>query len=273
MPVMSRALVPEVLPAVMADVPAVPEVLPAPPPALALPDWLPADLPYAGRAALAAALAGKVPGGRPEQGELARAAGQARWDEGECARLLRLLDAVGDPRGRRGRVYPLHYMLALPLVPHDQHQHESATRSAKQGLTSQAPCASRHHVLDGQRVGHRSARKPLKLVIRFSVSSGRDYRTEWLRVMMNIQNVERANDLSEWVNPKQLISASLDKSATGLCYLGVIDCRVKYKSVGTPWGQDDDLRPFRSEFAEPNWTVKRQHAARKPQRLSLPHGT
>jgi hypothetical protein len=45
MPVMSRALVPEVLPAVMPDVPAVPEMLPAPPPALALPAWLPADLP------------------------------------------------------------------------------------------------------------------------------------------------------------------------------------------------------------------------------------
>jgi predicted transposase YbfD/YdcC len=116
MPVMSRALVPEVLPAVMADVPAVPEILPTPPPALALPAWLPADLPYAGRAALAAALAGTVPGGRPERGELARAAGQACWDEGECARLLRFLDAVGDPRGRRGRVYPLDYMLALPLV-------------------------------------------------------------------------------------------------------------------------------------------------------------
>ncbi len=81
MPVMSRALVPEVLPAVMPQVPAVPEMLPAPPPELALPAWLPADLPYAGRAALAAALAGTVPGRRPEQGELARAAGQACWDE------------------------------------------------------------------------------------------------------------------------------------------------------------------------------------------------
>jgi len=102
MPVMSRA--------------AVPEMLPAPLPALALPARLPADLPYAGRAALAAALAGTVPGRRPEQGELARAAGEACWDEGECARLLRFLDAVGDPRGRRGREYPLSYLLASPLV-------------------------------------------------------------------------------------------------------------------------------------------------------------
>jgi DDE_Tnp_1-associated len=112
MPVMSAALVPEVLPAVMADVPAVPEMLPAPLPVLALPAWLPADLPYAGRAALA----GTLPGRRPERGELARAAGQACRDEGECARLLRFLDAVGDPRGRRGRVYPLGCLLALPLV-------------------------------------------------------------------------------------------------------------------------------------------------------------
>lgn len=42
MPVMSRALVPEVLPTVMPDVPAVPEVLPAPPPDLVLPARLPA---------------------------------------------------------------------------------------------------------------------------------------------------------------------------------------------------------------------------------------
>jgi hypothetical protein len=36
MPVLSRVLVPEVLPAVLAEVPAVPEFLPAPPSALAL---------------------------------------------------------------------------------------------------------------------------------------------------------------------------------------------------------------------------------------------
>ncbi len=108
MPALSGAVVPEVLPAVMPDVPAVPGMLPAPLPALALP----ADLPYAGRAALA----GTVPGSRPERGELARAAGQACRDEGECARLLRFLEAIGDPRGRRGREYPLSYLLALPLV-------------------------------------------------------------------------------------------------------------------------------------------------------------
>ena len=117
MPVMCRVLVPEVLPAVMPDVPAVPEVLPVPPPDLVLPARLPAGLPAEGRAALAAALAGTVPGGRQrDRGDLVRTAGPACWDEGECARLLRFLGAVGDPRGLRGRVYPLDYMLALPLV-------------------------------------------------------------------------------------------------------------------------------------------------------------
>ena len=116
MPVLSRALVPEVLPAVMPDVPAVPGVLPAPLPELVLPARLPADLPAAGRAALAAALAGTVPGGRPERGGTGAGGGRACWDEAECARLLRFLDAVGDPRDPRGRVYPLSYLLALPLV-------------------------------------------------------------------------------------------------------------------------------------------------------------
>ena len=119
MPVPCRALVPEVLPAVLPEVPAVPEFLPAPPPPpeLALPTRLPAGLPAEGRAALAAALAGAVPAGPPPgRGELVRIAGPACWDDGELARLRRFLGAVGDPRSRRGRVYPLDYMLALPLV-------------------------------------------------------------------------------------------------------------------------------------------------------------
>src|SRR5260370_42162349 len=102
MPVMCRALVRE--------------VLPAPLPLLVLPARLPADLPTEGRAALAAALAGPVPGGRAERGDLARAAGQACWDEGEYARLRGVLEAGTDPRDPRGRVYPLSYLLALPLV-------------------------------------------------------------------------------------------------------------------------------------------------------------
>jgi len=117
MPVPCRVLVPEVLPAVMPDVLPVPDYLPAPPPELALPARLPAGLPAEGRAALAAALAGAVPARQQrDRGELVRAAGPACWDEGECARLRRFLGVVGDPRGRQGRVYPLDYMLALPLA-------------------------------------------------------------------------------------------------------------------------------------------------------------
>lgn len=62
MPVMLRALIPEVLPAVMPTLPAVPEFLPAAPPEPALPSRVPVDLPAEGRAALAEALAGPVPG-------------------------------------------------------------------------------------------------------------------------------------------------------------------------------------------------------------------
>ena len=42
------------------------------------------------------------------------AAGPACWDERECARGF--LETVGDSRDPRGRVYPLHYLLTLPLV-------------------------------------------------------------------------------------------------------------------------------------------------------------
>ena len=73
MPVLCRVLVPEVLPSVMPDLPAVPEVLPVPLPDLVLPSRLPADQPEEGRAALAAALEGPLPAGqRAERGELAR---------------------------------------------------------------------------------------------------------------------------------------------------------------------------------------------------------
>ncbi len=117
MPVMCRVLVPEVLPAVMPDLPPVPEVLPAPLPELRLPERLPADLPAEGRAALAAALDGALPGGqRADRGALVREAAPSCWDDAEVARLRGFLRAVDDLRGRRGRVYPLEYALALPLV-------------------------------------------------------------------------------------------------------------------------------------------------------------
>ena len=112
-----RALIPDVLPAVMPDVPAVPEFLPAPPPQLVLPSRLPADLPAEGRAALAAALQGPLPAVRaPGRGELVREAVPCRWDDEEITRLHGFLATVDDLRGRQGRVYPLEYLLALLLA-------------------------------------------------------------------------------------------------------------------------------------------------------------
>jgi DDE_Tnp_1-associated len=121
MPVMCRVLVPEVLPALMPDLPVVPEVLPAPLPDLVLPSHLPLDLPARGRAALAAALEGPLPAGqRAARGklelELVRGSVPSRWNDAEISRLRGFLRTVGDYRGRQGRRYPLEYLLALPLV-------------------------------------------------------------------------------------------------------------------------------------------------------------
>ena len=115
MPVPCRVLVPEVLPAVMPGRPAVPEFLPAPPPEFALPARLLRGCRRRGARRWPRRFrAGS--GQRRERGELVRAAGPVSWDVGECARLRRFPGSVDDPRGRRGRVYPLEYMLALPLV-------------------------------------------------------------------------------------------------------------------------------------------------------------
>ena len=118
MPVLCRALVPEVLPAVMPDLPAVPEVLPAPLPDLVLPSRLPLDLPAEGRAALAAALDGALPAGQRGRtgGNWYAKRCLRRWDDEEIARLRGFLRTVNDLRGRQGRVYPLEYLLALPLI-------------------------------------------------------------------------------------------------------------------------------------------------------------
>ena len=113
----SRVPVPEVLPVVMPQLTVVPEFLPAPPPQLVLPRHLPADLPPAGRAALAAALAGDLPARkRPGPGELIREAGPCRRDDAGITRLRGFLRTVTDLRSPRGRSYPLEYLLALPVV-------------------------------------------------------------------------------------------------------------------------------------------------------------
>lgn len=117
MPSPCRVLVPDVLPAVMPDVPAVPEFLPAAPPELSLPSRVPADLPAEGRAVLAVALAGPLPAAKdPERGKLVRRSVPCRWDDAQIARLRGFLGTVDDLRGRQGRVYPLEYLLALPLI-------------------------------------------------------------------------------------------------------------------------------------------------------------
>ena len=118
MPVPCRALVPEVLPAVMPDLPAVPEVLPAPPPELvaAVPAarW---TCPQRGVPRWPRPWTARCPPGS------ARSAGnwyasqclpagmmkRSRGCAGSCARSMTC-------RGRQGRVYPLEYLLALPLI-------------------------------------------------------------------------------------------------------------------------------------------------------------
>jgi DDE_Tnp_1-associated/Transposase DDE domain len=119
MPVSSHALVPEVLPAVMPGLPAVPEFLPAAPPALALPSRVPADLPVEGQEALAAAVAGPVPGAQR------KATGQTvfpgedtllTWDEAGLARFSGFLRSMPDHRDHRGRRIPLDYLTAVAVA-------------------------------------------------------------------------------------------------------------------------------------------------------------
>jgi len=101
----------------MPDLPAVPDVLPGPPPELVLPCGLPLDLPAEGRAALAAALEGPLPAGqRPKRGEPVRESVPSRWNDEEITRLRGFLRTVADRRGRQGRSYPLEYLLTLPLI-------------------------------------------------------------------------------------------------------------------------------------------------------------
>src|SRR5712691_8858160 len=81
------------------------------------------DVPCPGPGCAAGGDAGLAggPGGAARSASGAGAAGPpargpARWDDAELARLRGFLRAVDEPRGRRGRVYPLEYLLALPLI-------------------------------------------------------------------------------------------------------------------------------------------------------------
>jgi predicted transposase YbfD/YdcC len=119
MPSPSRVLVPEVLPAVMPQVPVVPEFLPAAPPAPALPSSLPADLPAEGRQALAAALAGPVPGAQrkaPGKTVLPGDASPLAWDDAEVKRFCGFLRSMSDQRDHRGRRIPLDYLTAVAVA-------------------------------------------------------------------------------------------------------------------------------------------------------------
>lgn len=119
MPVSPHVLVPDVLPAVMPDLPAVPEFLPAAPPALALPPRVPADLPPEGREALAAAVAGPVPGAQrktPGQTVLPGDETLLAWDEAGLARFSGFLRSMSDQRDHRGRRLPLEYLTAVAVA-------------------------------------------------------------------------------------------------------------------------------------------------------------
>jgi predicted transposase YbfD/YdcC len=119
MPVMRRALVPEVLPAVMPDRPEVPDFLPAAPAEPALPSGIPLDLPAEGRVALAAALAGPVPGSRrktPGATVLPGGDSTLAWDDAELARFCGFLRSMPDHRDHRGRRIPLDYLTAVAVA-------------------------------------------------------------------------------------------------------------------------------------------------------------
>jgi predicted transposase YbfD/YdcC len=119
MPVPSRVLLPEVLPAVMPQLPAVPEFLPVPPAAPVLPSQVPADLPAAGREALAAALAGPLPGAqRKAPGKLVLPGDDSplAWNDAEMRRFLGFLRSMPDRRDPRGRRLPLDYLIAVAVT-------------------------------------------------------------------------------------------------------------------------------------------------------------
>jgi len=119
MPVPSRVLVPEVLPAVMPQLPAVPEFLPAAPAAPVPPSRVPADLPAEGRRELAAALAGPLPGAQrkaPGKTVLPDDGSPLAWDDAEMTRFLGFLRSMSDRRDPRGRRLPLDYLVAVAVA-------------------------------------------------------------------------------------------------------------------------------------------------------------
>src|SRR5260370_15159761 len=83
---------------------------------------VPADLPAAGREALAAALAGPVPGAqRKAPGETVLPGGDSplAWDDAEMARFLGFLRSMSDRRDPRRRRIPLDYLTAVAVASGD----------------------------------------------------------------------------------------------------------------------------------------------------------
>jgi DDE_Tnp_1-associated len=111
--------VPVLLPQVMPLIPAVPEFLPGAPAAPALPSRVPADLPAAGREALAAALAGPPPGAQrkaPGKAFLPDDGTPLAWDDAGMTRFLGFLRSMSDHRDPRGRRLPLDYLTAVAVA-------------------------------------------------------------------------------------------------------------------------------------------------------------
>jgi hypothetical protein len=119
MPSPCPLLVPDVLPAVMPCLPAVPEFVPAAPAVPVLPSPVPADLPAEGREALARALAGPVPGTqRKAAGKLVLPGDDTplAWDDAELTRFCGFLRSMSDQRDHRGRRIPLGYLTAVAVA-------------------------------------------------------------------------------------------------------------------------------------------------------------
>lgn len=85
-----------------------------------LPGQMPTGLPAAAVRDLAAALAperaSRTGPTAAREPNVAVVSGPVRIDEAGCARLLGFLAQIPDRRARRGRRYPLPYLLALPIV-------------------------------------------------------------------------------------------------------------------------------------------------------------
>jgi hypothetical protein len=89
------------------------------PPAPVLPSRVPADLPAEGRQALAAALAGPLPGAQrktPGKTVLPGDDSPLAWDDAELARFCGFLRSMSDRRDPRGRRLPLDYLVAVAVA-------------------------------------------------------------------------------------------------------------------------------------------------------------